>query len=199
MPNVVDCAAVFDPVKILQDHMAQSTQSPQVTSPSPDTGHSVSSNSDSNVDWIPLKYSGRSYLFLLAPSTNIAQTTSQDAIEASNDLRIIMKVGDTLRFRTTSIALQRDNQCFVKQMDVASGELCITPPTLQQRVSASTAIDPAVTDLTQVKPTPLLDNCWEFTAIQTGLASVNMKFQIYDSKATLRGSFACALWYMVQP
>ena len=204
MPTVVDCTVVFDPVKILQDHSTQPAQPTQSTPASTGSGNAGSGNAGTdkgtaNDTWIALKYSGRSYLFLLAPADNIAKTTNQDAIEASNDLRVIVKVGDILRLRTTSLALQRDNQCFIEQIDISSGDLCITPPTQERRTSTSTAIDPTVATLDQVKPVPLIDNCWEFTAIQTGLASANMKFRIYDDKAALRGSFVCSLWYMVQP
>ncbi|RDU98672.1 AidA/PixA family protein [Trinickia dinghuensis] len=189
MPNVIDCAAVFDPVKILQDH----------TSPSAQLPHSVSSGTSSTDSWIPLKYSGRSYVFFLAPSANVATTSSQDALEASNDLRIIAKVADTLRFRVASLALRCDHQCFVEQIDIASGAQCITEPTLQQRASVSTMVDASVSTLDQVKPTDIIDSCWEFTATQAGLAAANMKFRIYDDKAVLRGNFVCTIWYMVQP
>lgn len=208
MPNIVDCTVVFDPAKILQDHIAQPTQPAQPAqsaASNPRSGQSSrantsgANNSGTDDTWIPLKYSGRSYLFLLAPAANLATTANQDAVEASNDLRVIVKVGDILRLRTTSIALQRDNQCFIKQIDVAGGELCITPPTAEHRTSTSTVIDPTVAALNQVEPVPLLDNCWEFTAVQTGLAAANMKFQVYDPKATLLGNFTCTLWYMVQP
>ena len=194
MSDIIDVLILNDAQKILVDHSTQATQATQPKQSQPSTS---SSNSSSRC--IPLKNGGRSYVYLLAPWKNVAQTGSASVQEAGFELQITVKVGDVMRYRIRNLALRRDFEAFIEQLTIASGMQCLTVPVPQRRPSGSTTLDASVATLDQVKPIPIVDSCWETTMTQSGMAALNLQFGIYDDKATHRGSFSFNPWITVRP
>lgn len=189
MSNIIDVLIIIDAARILQDHAAQSSK--------PQSSSSNQSGTGSSGNATPLLNGGRSYVFLVAPWSNAAQTGSSDSQEGGYELQTTVKVGDVVRYRMLNLPLRRDYQGFIEQIDVAIGQQCLTAPSLQQRASNSTTLDTSVSTLDQVMPIPITDSCWESTMTQTGMAAMNLKFSIYDAKAALQGRFSFSPWHTV--
>ncbi|ARP85022.1 AidA/PixA family protein [Bordetella genomosp. 9] len=190
MSSIIDVFILHDAARIIQDHLKPSSQP---ASP----GGAKGAGSNSSDTWIPLNNGGRSYVFLVAPWNNVAQAGIVDQQEGGDELQITLKVGDVIRYRLQNLPLWRGHQGFIEQVDVVSGQQCLTTPVLQRRPSTSTALDPAVQTLDQVMPIQLTDVCCEATMIQTGMAALSMKFRIYDDKAALQGNFSFSPWLTI--
>ncbi len=197
MPAVIDILIINDCNKTLTDHLASPAQSTPTTQTT-QSKQSAQRASATSTGSIPLKNGGRSYVYLLAPWTDVAQTGSTAGQEAGSELQVTIKVGDLIRYRVRNLALHRDYQPFIEQLTIATNAQCLSTPVVQRRTSNSTALDPDVATLDQVKQISIVDSCWEATALQSGVVALNMQFGIYDDKATHRGSFTFSPWLMVQ-
>jgi hypothetical protein len=197
MSEIIDVFILQDAARIIQDHLTQSSQSSQPASQNQSANAHPAGASPTGT-CTPLKNGGRSYVFLVAPWDHVAQAGLSDQQEGGYELQITVKVGDVVRYRMQNLSLLRGYQGFIQQVDVVSGAQCLTPPALQRRVSASTALDPSVATLDQVMPISMTDVCWESTMTEIGMAALNMKFGIYDDKAAFQGSFSFNPWLTVQ-
>lgn len=197
MPAVIDILVINDCDKTLTDHLGASAQSTS-TAQTPQSKPPAQRASATSTGSIPLQNGGRSYVYLLAPWVDVAQTGSGAVQEAGFQLQVTIKVGDLVRYRMRNLALHRDYQPFIEQLTVATNAQCLSAPVVQRRTSNSTALDPNVATLDQVKQISIVDSCWEATALQSGVVALNMQFGIYDDKATHRGSFTFSPWLMVQ-
>lgn len=184
MRNIIDVMIVVDAGQILQDH-----------------------GPNGSGTYAPLNRSGEGYVFMLGPWSSVTDQTDATEVGASQqgdpqegeggyELKLYATVGDIIRFRIQSLALQGGYSCFLHQFDVTKNPEYVVDPSPRRYRIFSTALD-------QSSFQPVVgaaeDHCWESTMLQAGTVTYNAYFAIYDNNAQRVGGFFFDPWIIISP
>jgi hypothetical protein len=165
--SVIDITMVVDALSVVRDN--------PVSSPS---AHTM------------LKNAGKGYFFTLTYWNDVnagVMYTDQDENQGGFCLEIKANMGDTIRWRMTSLSVGFGYQCFIQSFYITSGPPVMAPmqPKAEIVPCAIQAADGSVS-VEQVH-----DYYWETTITGQGNAGYDVFFSIYDSTGGHIGIFTC--------
>jgi nematocidal protein AidA len=149
---IIDVVIVVDAPRILRDY-------------------GTNNAAQTGMNYVPLgqQGEGRYYLYMIATWFDVQN-------QAESELDVFANAGDKIRWRMTSLSLDRTYQCFIKEFVINRGANYITQPAPKHESVTVPQIDTSVAALNTTKPKQIDDVYWETTVLQPGPVTYHTNF-----------------------